>query len=416
MHTFSGIGKNFNGSVTITIPSVAITGSYTNNCTLTVATALSGAGALIQATGATRAAGATLNIGGTATITTLTATGTYNTVNYYAAGAQNINGTTSYYNLVLSGSGAKTLAATTTSMDSLSLNGTATTITVVGLAIGGGSPGGLSVGDGTTFTVAGFALTVNGPTIVGYGTSGTLTINNVAGGAKVFNGTVTINLGALLNETVASAITFGSDVNNYGTLTESGAAAVGFAGNFTNNGAYNSTTGMHTFSGTAKNLYGTIAYATGNATISGTYTNNGTFTVSNAFAGGGTLQNGATGILNINFAWGAVTPVLDASTYPGNTVSYGNNGAQTVQAVNYYNLTLTSVAAGIKTIAGAGTIAINGLLSITGSATANVGASTTSTANMLSLAGVGKLQVHGEALFQPRQIRTLLLELYQAVI
>ena len=74
VHTFSGTAKILNGSTSIVIQRVAITGSYTNNinnpAALTVSTALSGSGTL------TNAATKTLNVGGTSSITNLNNQGT----------------------------------------------------------------------------------------------------------------------------------------------------------------------------------------------------------------------------------------------------------------------------------------------------------------------------------------------------
>ena len=70
IHTFSGASKTIGGSTTTSIGSIAVTGTYTNNGTLTVGTALSGAGTL------TNGASGTLNIGGTCSITTLSNSGT----------------------------------------------------------------------------------------------------------------------------------------------------------------------------------------------------------------------------------------------------------------------------------------------------------------------------------------------------
>jgi hypothetical protein len=107
LHTFSGTTKILSGSTATVIPSVAVTGSYTNNGTLTTSTDLGGAGSLTQGTTGV------LNIGGTATITTLTASATGNSVNYTGTGAQTIDYPVSgvYYNLSVSGGGAKTLSA-----------------------------------------------------------------------------------------------------------------------------------------------------------------------------------------------------------------------------------------------------------------------------------------------------------------
>jgi hypothetical protein len=110
VQTFDTNSQALNG--TFIIPSVTVTGiTLTNNNTLTVATALIGTGGLTQA------ASATLNIGGTSTITTLTATNTGNTVNYTGA-AQTVKAV-AYSNLILSGSGAKSMLTGT----SVSTNG-----------------------------------------------------------------------------------------------------------------------------------------------------------------------------------------------------------------------------------------------------------------------------------------------------
>lgn len=102
-HTFTGANKTISGSANTSIPSLAVTGSYTNSMNLTVGTALSGVGTLTN-TG-------TLNIGGTSEITTLTASASGNTVNYTGA-AQTIK-TTAYHNLGLDGSGIKTAPSST---------------------------------------------------------------------------------------------------------------------------------------------------------------------------------------------------------------------------------------------------------------------------------------------------------------
>ena len=98
-HTLTGTTKTLSGANELTIPSVAISGSYTNNGTLTIATALTGAGSLAQGTNST------LNIAASDanfTITTLTANANGNTVNYNSTGAQTIKAI-NYHHLTLSG-------------------------------------------------------------------------------------------------------------------------------------------------------------------------------------------------------------------------------------------------------------------------------------------------------------------------
>ena len=96
-HTFSGAGKTLSGGTDTAIARVKITGSYTNNGTLSVGTLLSGTGSL------TNASGGTVNAGGTVSITTLTNAGTFNKTdggpitsalaNFINTGTVNLNGT-----------------------------------------------------------------------------------------------------------------------------------------------------------------------------------------------------------------------------------------------------------------------------------------------------------------------------------
>jgi hypothetical protein len=80
------------------------------------------------------------------------------TVEYYANGPQTV-AAVNYGNLLLSGSGIKTLQAGTTQLCSnFTLSGTATTTTVAGLTVGGD----FSIGSGTSFTAGAFTHQVNG--------------------------------------------------------------------------------------------------------------------------------------------------------------------------------------------------------------------------------------------------------------
>jgi hypothetical protein len=102
-----------NSSVSAVCNSLTINpgATVTNDGTLSVSAAITGAGILINGTGSA----AILNIGGTCTVTTLTANASGNTVNY-AGTAQTIKVTT-YNNLTLSGSGAKTFRAGITTVN-----------------------------------------------------------------------------------------------------------------------------------------------------------------------------------------------------------------------------------------------------------------------------------------------------------
>ncbi|MEI7501793.1 MAG: T9SS type A sorting domain-containing protein [Paludibacter sp.] len=274
-----------------------------------------------------------LNIGGSVTNTAGAFTVGTSTVNYTGA-AQTI-ADVNYYNLTLSGSAAKTMGANITTIGgNLSLSGTASATTAAALAI----TGNLTVGTGTTLATganATWTLGVTGVTSV----TGTLTLANT--GNKTFTGDVTLNSGANWNET--------------------GIAAIGFAGNFTNNATtFTALSGTHTFSGAAKTFSGTKATAIANTAVTGSYTNNGTLTVSTALTGV-SLTQGTTGVLNIG-GTSTITTLTATATF--NIVNY-NGAAQSVFNTNYYDLKLSGSAA--KTLQ-TGTTAIGGTLTLSGTA------------------------------------------------
>ncbi|MGA7193981.1 MAG: hypothetical protein WBW94_10135, partial [Anaerolineales bacterium] len=292
--------------------------------------------------------GGALWAGGGGTLTTVAGS----TVNYDGI-AQAVAGF-AYSNLILSGSGAKTLSAGTTVGGNMTLSGTATTTTIAVMTIGGN----LNVGSGTTFATGAtntWTLTVSGTTTV----DGTLTLANT--GTKTFTGNVT--------------------VDNGGTWNETGASSIAYAGNLQNNGTYTANTGAHTFSGTGKTISGTVSIPS--LTISGITMNSGALTVSTTLAGASTLTNTGT----LNFGGTSITPTLTA-TAVGNTVNYNAAGAQTVKVTAYDQLVLSG--SGIKTI-GAVTFAnANSQLSIDPSGTATATLSASLSANGLILGGVGQ--------------------------
>jgi hypothetical protein len=361
---------------TFSIPSVTVTGvTLTNNGTLTVGTALIGTGGLTQATDAT------LNIGGTSTINTLTANAAGNTVNYMGA-AQTVHNN-NYYHLIFSGSVAKTLQIGTTTINGdLTLSGTATTATVVGLTIGGN----LVIGDGTTFTAAGFNLTVTGTTTVGGGTSGTLTVSSNVG-AKQFTGLVTVNTGGTWNNSGNSAITFQGGITNNGTFT----AGTGVQTFNTNAQALDGANGF-TFTAVTSNV--ALTFNT-NVTINGAlaipndiiFTNNSAVTITGNLTGGNAASawlNNANSTLNVAgtvLATGTLT-----ATASGNTVNY-TGAAQIVHVNNYWSLGLSGSLA--KTL-NVGITSISGDFSMGGSAT---------TTGLIGLTIDGNVTLNGTATF-----------------
>ncbi len=283
IHNFNTNSQSLNGS--FSIPRVKVLGSgvvLTNNGTLTIGFTLSGTGRLTQA------AGATLNIGGTSAINNMTATAAGNTVNF-TGGAQTVNDN-DYHHLALSGSGAKTLQAGTTSIGgNFSLSGTVSASAVAGLTIGGA----INIGAGTSFTGGAFTHSIGG--------------NWINNGGFTSAGS-TIDLSGAAQSVTGSAIVF-DDLRLSGTGTKSLGVSTTISGNFSiESGAVAGLNNANTYSCNALFLGGAIqAAGTWGSTSSAATNQNDTF-----FSGTGlvTVTSGAfsyysraDGNWNVNTTW-----------------------------------------------------------------------------------------------------------------
>lgn len=188
--------------------------TLTNNGTVTIGDVVDRNAANVW----TNAAGSTLNVSGALMATgVLTATAAGNTVNYN--GAAQTGKVTTYDNLTLSGSGAKTFATTPTVNGVLSMEGTAT-VTVTAGVVTYGANATLQYNTATARTVSAeewitpFAAT--GGVIIA--NTGVITVD----AAKTLSASapLTVNSGATL-ATGTSVITVNGDVNNSGTITSS---------------------------------------------------------------------------------------------------------------------------------------------------------------------------------------------------
>jgi hypothetical protein len=282
-------------------------------------------GGTLTVGGASRAGSITMTSGGTLTSKALAVTnaGTWlpgaGTVELNAANTLPATFFTSFNNLIISNGNTNT--------------GVAITIN-----------GNLSIANGasTSFTVAGFGLTVAGTTTIGGGTSGSLLFSS-ATGTKVFDGLVTISTGAFWTNTANGNIQFKGGISNSGTFT---------AGS-----------GTQTFNTNDQSITGTFTIPS--VTITGvTLTNTGTLTISAALAGAGTLSQGTSATLNINFTGLPSISNLIANSVD-NIVNYGFAGTQTVFPANYFILTLSN--SGVKTLE-TGTTAIDGDFTLNGTA------------------------------------------------
>jgi hypothetical protein len=182
IYNFAGSNKTLSGTSGIAIPYTTVNGTYTNQTTTTVATALSGTGTLTQADNVT------LNIGGTSGISNLMATAMGNTVNYTGV-AQTVKNT-NYNHLELSGSNIKTMPASSISIaGNFTTAGTAIANSGAGYIFGGN----ITLGAGTTFNAGNFSHSLAG----NWNNNGTTF--NPSTGTFTFNGGSSQNIGGTTN-------------------------------------------------------------------------------------------------------------------------------------------------------------------------------------------------------------------------
>jgi autotransporter-associated beta strand protein len=336
----------------------------------------------------TLSSGGTLKIGAGNGITTASALGniqvtgtrTYSTgANYeYNPSSNSVNQVTgdglpaTVNNLTINNNG-KTVTLTNTVSPAGNLSITAGTFTLGSNTVNRSTAGGtltiasgaaLNIGGTNTFPSNYSTHSINAASTVNYnGTDQTVAVLNSSQdyGNLTISGSGTKTLAGAENVAGDLTISGGTfDLGSYtinhnpaaGTLSIAAAAGLkiggtnGFPTNY-NTITINATSTVE-FSGTNQAV---LAQNYGNLTLS----NSGTKT----FAAGIT---GIAGAFTIN---GSATPNLTTNS---TTVDYNNAGAQTVAAVNYYNLTLSN--SGTKTFA-AGTAVIGNAFTISGTATAD---------------------------------------------
>lgn len=259
--TISGTGS---------LAKLTINAKTTNSGTLTVTGTLAGSDSLINGTSAT------LNIDASVvSLTKLRANAAGNTVRYGSAGAQSIPNIT-FHHLSTSGSGTKTLSASTT------LNGN------------------LSIGNSTTLDISTSNYSLN---VAGNWTNsgtfqsrfGTVTLNGSSAqmitktGGETFNN---LTLSGAGSKTLANAITLNGNLTS-GSTFDCASNTINLKGSWTNNGTFTSGTGTVNFNGTTSQTISGLAVtdfynmdiATGAAAalssaqrLKGTITLNGTAT------------------------------------------------------------------------------------------------------------------------------------------
>ena len=263
-----------------------------------------------------------MRIAGALTLTgtgTLNAAGNHNTVEYNGTAQTVVNpngSTTGYHNLILSGSGAKTMPGTAmTIYGDIVMGGSATATAGNGLTI----VGNVTLGSGTTLNASTFTHSVGGNWTNNSATftpsTSTVTFNNTTA-AQAINGSATTQ--TFNNITVAKTAQTLSVGGSTTTLTMNGgltltsgtfdvgtAATVNVAGNWSNSGTFTHNNGIVNFNGgSAQTILGTNSNAFYDLTINNTggvsvttadQTVNHTLTLTSANA---SSTQGALGMLN----------------------------------------------------------------------------------------------------------------------
>ena len=272
----------------------------------------------------------TLNTEAAFPAVTGTTTLTAGTVGYTASSGSQTVAVQNYVNLVISGGGTKTLAGTITPSGNLSVNG-------------------------------------------GMFDLGSFTANRSSAG-----GTLTVANGATLK--IGGTNIFPS---NYNTHSISATSTVEYSGTTQSIATLNSSQnyGHLTVSGSAtKTLAGTVGVA-GDLTLSAGTLDLGSYTVNRTSAGGtltvsagATLKIGGTNTFPSNYT----TSTLNATS----TVEYNGTGAQTVAAQNYGHLTISGArTTNSVTLASSGTIGVAGTLTASATFTSGGYVNTGSTVN-----------------------------------
>lgn len=288
----------------------------------------------------------------------------YNTIEYNGA-AQTVllaDGIETYYNLLLSGSGTKTMPSSTMTLKgNFGTSGTATATAQASIII----QGDLTIGSGSTFSTGGYkhtfkgnfnnnggTFTSTGSRITMEGTSsqtigGTspitfdnLTINNTAG-VMLSNGTTTIDGTLTLSSGILNATTNSLILNNPVSAV-SGSLESSPSGTINYNQA---SDGQSILAGS----YGNLVFSNYNKSLS----SSGTMRISGTFTPGS-----ATG-----------------HTITSSTIEFNGSGPQTIPAFNYNNLSVSNSGANI-TLANNGTIYIAGTFAPSSTSFANTAGST----------------------------------------
>ncbi|MGA2667039.1 MAG: hypothetical protein ABSE91_03030 [Patescibacteria group bacterium] len=301
IHTFTGSGKTISGSTTTTMPNTTIGAgaSVTNSGTVTISTTLASGGSGSTWTDGNGTTG-TLNFGGSSIgVATFTASAASNTVNYNASGVQTVN-PTSYYNLTLSGTSAKTMTGVTAIGSSLTVSGTATmtsnaAFTVTGALNYSSTSGTTTLTSSTPISIGQYNQTGSGGTLADNGN--TITVTGTGASTWVKSAGTFTATGTVIFTGVAPQI----GVTNFNNLTINvgGGNTATITGQVDTNGAFNLQTGIYNCNSQNQTYAGSFTLASGTTfTKGGTTTFDGPAGTDNFYDNTASLQDLGTVAIN----------------------------------------------------------------------------------------------------------------------
>ena len=223
--------------------------------------------------------------------------------------------------------------------------------------------GALTVASSQTLTLGGLSVTVNGTTTA----NGTITTDN-ASGTKTFND-LTVSSTGNWNVTAQESFTINGSIASSGTWTGcSNTTAC----------TYNLTSSSGTITGSTD-----VTFADVNIDAPGSYTNSQDVIITDDLTGTGTYINAAGSTLEFSGEGTLSITTFDASAN-ANTVTFSGGDDVTVNPGDYYNLTFNK-SGGAASIDGAINVANDLSLQNTGSV--EVGATTLTVTNDMTIAG-----------------------------
>ncbi len=343
------------GAAVKTMPSASLTisGLFRTNVGSGTSVSVTAAGALTIGNGLTIGSSTTFiastyshtitgNVQNDGTLTGSTSTITLNGASSTISGA----GTTNFYNLTITAAGI-----TVSNSMNINVDGNLATTGSGAITHSSGGTGTLTMA-GTTKTISGSSINLNNVTISGsVSTSSNLSI----AGDLTVNGTFT--------NTTNTLTLSGSSKTISGSGTETVSALVV-------SGTYTTT---KTFSISADlTVSGSLTASSGTITFNGTSALSGTANLYNITVNGTSLTMGGSSSLGIANSFTITSGTFNTTSNTPNTVTFNGSGAQSVNAITYYKLILST--SGTKTAAGA--ITLNGNFQIDASVTFAAGSYT----------------------------------------